>query len=192
MLFNYFRNHFGGKKNTLLWAQDFIAWKLGKYSSAKHINWDLVKRVIFVCKGNICRSAYAEVYFTHTYPHIQTASCGVTTSNGEPANETAQEIAQERGLNLANHQTSRPEVIGISSSDLVVYMEPAHKIKFDQNITAGQTPQYTYLGIWGNNPPFIPDPYATSFEYFDNCFKLIEKSINCLAIKLEKNRKCTK
>jgi len=180
MLFNYFKNHFGGKKKALFWFRDFILWKLGKYRNATHIDWNKVHRILFICKGNICRSAYAEAYLSSNHPHINTTSCGVETSDGAPADESAKNTAHQRGYKLTSHKTSRVEDTQLFPSDLIVYMEPAHKTMLLEKISETPGSQHTFLGLWGNTPPLIPDPYGTSTEYFEHCFILIETCVDAI------------
>src|SRR5690348_8570172 len=63
----------------------------GRLSEAQRIEWDRVRRVVFVCQGNICRSAFAHrVADQHD---LHAASFGLASSTGMTASPDAIKIA---------------------------------------------------------------------------------------------------
>ena len=57
---NRIKQKYGSKQGLLYCCLSKILFHLGYFNSLKKIDWTSVERLIFVCKGNICRSAYAE------------------------------------------------------------------------------------------------------------------------------------
>ena len=74
----------------------------GNFRRFKQIRWESVKRAVFVCHGNICRSPYAarraEAY------GLTVASFGLSAGTGESADPSARRIAARRGVDLADHR----------------------------------------------------------------------------------------
>ncbi len=61
-------------------------------------------RLVFVCLGNINRSAFAESVARELGAH--TCSIGLSTSTGQPAFHKAIQVAPEFGLDLTQHRAT--------------------------------------------------------------------------------------
>jgi len=62
--------------------------------------------VLFVCKGNICRSPFAERYARTILPaSVRVAAAGYYPIHGRPSPEEAVEMAKEFGVNLDDHSS---------------------------------------------------------------------------------------
>ncbi|MGC1818407.1 MAG: hypothetical protein WA900_12230, partial [Casimicrobiaceae bacterium] len=59
MMSNLFPDRFGGKKaflSTVWYSGQRLT---GRFTRYRSIDWPHVSRLVFICKGNICRSAFA-------------------------------------------------------------------------------------------------------------------------------------
>ena len=52
-------------------------------------------RLVFVCRGNICRSVFAEHLMRRSYPEIKVASAGVQVGVSNPPPPQAVEVGRE-------------------------------------------------------------------------------------------------
>ena len=148
---------------------------LGGYRAYRTVDWDRVERLVFICKGNICRSAYAEALAKSL--GVDAVSCGLNTRNGVPADEGAIKAAMLRGIDLTRHRTTPIEELILKKNDLFVAMEPWQVEQLKRRY--GKEYKYTLLGLWGQPVrPHIQDPYGMSDVYFDSCFNYIEKSLH--------------
>src|SRR5215208_46873 len=85
-------------------------------------------RVLFVCHGNIIRSALAEALFRH---HLQTRagaspsvhSAGVAATEGSPADPRAAAAARDLGVDLDDHRSRLLTQQLVDESDLVFIMD---------------------------------------------------------------------
>lgn len=87
-----------------------------------------MKRVLFVCTGNTCRSPLAEVIFRALAGkmNLQVSSAGTYAVPGLPASRYSQSLAQERGLDLDQHR-SRPLLLQeLEQADWVFAMSRSH------------------------------------------------------------------
>jgi protein-tyrosine phosphatase len=155
----------------------------GYYRQYKNIDWSLVNRLVFVCKGNICRSAYAEAV-THSLG-LEAISFGLDTIDNVPANVNAIKTAESMGLDLMAHKTTTVKIVELEANDLLIAMEPWQCERlgelFDQQY------QCTLLGLWLTPAlPYIYDPYGMSQSYFDTCFKRIQQGVQILVERLKK------
>ena len=84
-----------------LWLSHARAWT-GAYGPYGRVDWRVVERLVFVCQGNVCRSPYGEVCAWRFTDRV--ASIGLATTSGQPANEIARAMAQQRGVDLTRHE----------------------------------------------------------------------------------------
>jgi len=167
-------NRFGSRRGFFRHYQYSLQNKLGRYRSYKDIDWGRVERLVFVCKGNICRSAFAEAVAKSE--GLNAISCGIDTIENAPANERAMSVAQKFGYNLVDHKTTPIQQLTFSQTDLLVAMEPPQGKFLEEHL--GRRYPCTLLGLWFiPSRPYIHDPYDRSLIYFENCFHCIEESV---------------
>lgn len=158
------------------WQQRTLA-QLGAYRSFRTVDWSEVKRLVFVCTGNICRSPYAEK-IASTLP-VDLVSCGLSTRGGDPANEVAMRVANARGIDLTEHRSTRVDQLSLESSDLLICMEVDQARRAAGLRTSAQV---AALGLLGAQlRPHIPDPFNRSEAYFARCFDWIDDDVASLA-----------
>jgi len=88
-----------------------------------------LKRVLFVCTGNTCRSPLAEVLFrelTQGRDDYQVGSAGVGAFSGQPASRFSQELARERGLDLTGHRSRAVTVDLVDDATHIFAMSRGH------------------------------------------------------------------
>jgi len=151
-----------------------VKYKLGLYDRYRKIDWSVVSRLVFVCKGNICRSPYAEMKAREL--GIEAVSIGLDTKPGSPANTSALRNAAYRSINLAQHEAKTFESITFSATDLVICMEPWHVQQFKALDHSGC--QVSLLGLWSPvKKIIISDPYGKPDVFFEDCFVLIDNAL---------------
>src|SRR5262245_19225063 len=113
-----FSHSYGGKRafvSAVCYTTKAIAGRFRKY---RKIQWNKVRRVVFVCWGNVCRSPYAENKFRALGANA--VSAGLGADNGKPANGNAERAALRRGIDLSQHRASAMSDASIFSGDLLV------------------------------------------------------------------------
>ena len=173
---------YGSRRGFVLTYWYRLLFYVGKYRQYQNIDWHSVERLVFVCKGNICRSAYAEVVAQSL--GIDAISCGLDTIEGAPANKDAILAAQSLGFDLVNHRARQAKDIVLKKTDLLIAMEPWQCGFLNNDLFIGH--HCTLLGIWVRPAlPHIQDPYGTPLDYFKKCFTIIEKSVYELSTKIK-------
>lgn len=169
---------FGGRRPTL---RHYVsaAWDLvGGFWTYRKIKWSQVKRLVFVCKGNICRSPYAEMRARGC--GIEVVSIGLAATSEALADPNAIKNAAVRGIDLEIHRSKRQDDICIEAGDLLIGMEPWHASAL-QRLAKKTGAQATLLGLWAYSPrPYIHDPYGHGEAYFQACFSVIDEAIEGL------------
>jgi protein-tyrosine phosphatase len=170
----WFEEQYGSRRGFVLTWWHRLLYRLGRYRNYRQVNWAEIDRLVFVCKGNICRSAFAEVV---ARTDGQTAvSCGIEAGVDVPAYEGAVTAAESRGFSLAEHRTTPLHNLELRDNDLLVAMEPWQARYLTQTLGGGRP--CTLLGLWGSTRmPYIHDPYSASAHYFDNCFSYLEHAV---------------
>jgi protein-tyrosine phosphatase len=152
------------------------------YRECRDLDYRRVERLVFVCKGNICRSPYAEVRARSM--GYCSASAGIEAASGSPANAVASRVAAARGVDLQPHRAQRFDTALLRANDLLLGFEPAHLPVLVRS--RGTTPcQVTLLGLFGGTSnPYIHDPHGCPEAYFSICFDRLDASLDALFTKL--------
>lgn len=168
---------FGGKRALLATLRHAGGGLAGGFAAYRRIDWPRVSRLVFVCKGNICRSAFAAQQARLLGHHA--ASAGLEADPGKPADERAQAAAQRRRVDLSQHRSQTLAGLAPQAGDLLIAFEPEQARKLCAQTATLPGVQVTLLGLWHRQPwwPYLHDPYGHSEPYFDLCFERIEQSL---------------
>ena len=178
-----FIGRYGSRRGFIRACRHKLLYMLGVYNNYRRIDWDKIERLVFVCKGNICRSAYAEAVAKSL--GVSAISCGLSTKLDAPANADAIEIADRRGVDLNQHKTTPINSAELRTTDLIVAMEPWQADSLTRKLVSNHC--ITLLGLWWSPlRPHVQDPYGLSITYFENCFEYIDKSVYEIARKIKK------
>jgi protein-tyrosine phosphatase len=171
----WLRNNYGSRRGFLKIWWSRVQNLAGYYRDYRAVDWEGVERLVFVCQGNICRSAYAGA--RAEMQGNKAVSYGLATQAGLPANERAIEVAARRGIGLERHRTAPIEEYRPEAGDLLVAMEPWQASSLRD--IYGTSSACTLLGLWGRPiTPHIQDPYGATPEYFNHCFNNIDIAVN--------------
>lgn len=139
-----------------------------------------VRRLVFVCKGNICRSPYAEALGRHL--GFATLSCGISAAPGALADRSANSNALLRGIDLGDHRSRHLDDVALDSADLLVAMDRTHHsavVRASRRSGAQWTDAAGWLRLH-NGVDAIADPYGKSDLEFQTAFTLIEDAVGTL------------
>ncbi len=157
---------------------------LGAFAPLRRVAWDEVERLVFVCQGNICRSAYAAVRARRL--GLRSASFGLAARDGDRANAVAVERAAARAVDLASHRATSAPAARLEPGDLLVAMEPG-QLPGLALLVPGRP--MTLLGLWATPPrPHLEDPYGLSPAYFDTCFDVVDSALEEIARRASRAR----
>lgn len=158
MFREYIMNKFGSKKGLLRYMRDEISCRVGLFRDYSRLETP-PERLVFVCQGNICRSALAEWVF-RSHSDIDAISLGLNTHTGKGANPRLLKIAYERkNIDLSSHKTTSVEDYVPCAGDVFVCMEASH-IKAMESQYSGP---FLLLGTFGKKKTFrINDPYSAN------------------------------
>ncbi len=172
--FAWIKNKYGSKKGFVYSFYYRLLNLFNKYSNYHCHDLSSVTRVIFICKGNVCRSAYAEAFAKKI--GLNAISCGIDALDSAPANKNAMKVAKQKGIELENHKTTPLLNVDFKDTDILLVMEP-YQAEVVSELLNGKY-AVSLLGLWSKPElPYIHDPYSSSLAYFETCFNTIEKSV---------------
>jgi protein-tyrosine-phosphatase len=151
-----------------------------------------VRRVLFLCKGNICRSPFAAEYFRlqaeKSSVSVEVRSAGLETTPGKPAHQYARLVAKQQGVPLEAHITSVLEARRIEEADIIIVMELIQKDRV-ASLYPKVRGKVVLLGAVSPDCPLeIEDPYSGTIEDFQVCFGQIRKGCDALMALVEQGR----
>jgi protein-tyrosine-phosphatase len=91
-----------------------------------------MKKMLFVCTGNTCRSAMAEALMSKILKEKQISgwtadSAGLNARSGDAAAREAVTAAGEYGAHLSGHRAKQVDEEILESSDLILAMTASHR-----------------------------------------------------------------
>ena len=152
-----------------------------------------VKKILFVCTGNSCRSVMAEGLFKHLTAdraaEFSVSSAGTGAVDGYPASEQTIRVMKEEGVDVTEHQSQRLTFEMVRSSDRIYVMETAHK-EFVLRLcpeAAGKVFLLTEFSSHENGSAAeidIPDPIQMSDSFYKNVLFIIRDCIGKIVVSL--------
>ncbi|MFC4339679.1 low molecular weight protein-tyrosine-phosphatase [Cupriavidus numazuensis] len=135
----------------------------------------MIKRVLVVCIGNICRSPMAEGLLRQALPELNVFSAGLGALVGKPADATAIELATETGVDISPHRAQQLTSVLASQADLILVMDGEQKAEIQRRYPAASGKVFR-LGEVGKFD--IDDPYRQPRAAFEHSFQLIQQGVN--------------
>lgn len=151
-----------------------LEWVTGRVERFVVVQPKSVERLVFVCLGNINRSAFAEAVARTRGARV--CSLGLATTTGAPAFETAVTTARRLGVDLSAHAATDLSDFNYLPGDLLLTMEIRHVHRL---IADGIPPDaIALLGAWSSPRRLhLHDPALQSEDYFMTCFVLVQSAI---------------
>lgn len=151
------------------------------------------KQILFVCKGNICRSPFAERYSLQLAKRFALHECkpfsmGMEVSKNLPPPSEALLAAAELGVSLDGHRSRKIDNQAVASSDMIIVMEAlqfvslqkSHHEYHDKIFLLPLFAQRDGTAARGFSLFNIPDPYGKSLDQFRLSFEAIRKCLDRL------------
>jgi protein-tyrosine-phosphatase/predicted ATP-grasp superfamily ATP-dependent carboligase len=135
-------------------------------------------RVLFVCKGNICRSPFAQRLAQRVAPaHVQVTSGGYHRPPGRPCPPEAVSAAEEMGINLHTHRSQLVSPAMMHEAD-VIFVFDDDNVRTLRDRYPWAMPKVHLLGsLSDRRPPVIPDPDGGSLPDFQATYEAIRQSL---------------
>lgn len=132
----------------------------------------MIRNILVVCEGNLCRSPIAQALLTRSLPGLTVASAGLSAIDGRPADTVTHGLSYTRGIDLSAHRAARLDGRMCLAADLIFAMEQqqVHAIETAYPFTRGRV--YRLAGTSD-----IPDPYRQPHARYECAIALIEQGV---------------
>lgn len=149
-----------------------------------------MKRLLFICTGNTCRSSMAEglakmIFKESGLSEWQIHSAGTFAVKDQQANSKAIKVAKDKNIDLSQHK-SKSVPINIEDYDLILTMTKSHKNQIETlyNIDKGNI--FTLNEYAHGTEEDIIDPFGREIAVYRETFKELEVAVEKVANKLKK------
>ncbi|HDQ72196.1 MAG TPA: low molecular weight protein arginine phosphatase [Chloroflexi bacterium] len=142
-----------------------------------------MRRILFVCTGNICRSPMAEVLLRAKFERDkarrdwQVASAGTWTVDGRSASEHAIAEMVQRGLDLGDHRSRNVTRDMMAQADLVLVMTRNH-VEALESAFPDQAHKVHLLSEVTGGSGDVEDPYGGSRQDYAQVARELERFLD--------------
>ena len=156
-----------------------------------------IHSVLFVCHGNIIRSAMGEALLrkylqsSPGQPAIDVASAGLTDQPQERADSRSRAIAGEFGVSLEHHRPQRLTSQLIDQADLILIMDYFNEARMLVSFGTARAKVF-YLAAFGqergSRNPQVPDPNLGTLDDVRRCYRVLDLQVLKLATSLAESQ----
>ena len=152
-----------------------------------------MKSVMFVCTGNICRSAMAHhylqkrLYDLNREDEIAVSSCGTSVWYGERPTREGIAVMDEYNVDLRKHLPTSMYDADLENTDLILCMTEDHKESIIAAFPKYKDKVFTLREyVYGEDEPkkSISDPWGYEMQVYETCAKEIVECVDKLLEKI--------
>ena len=145
--------------------------------------------ILFVCKGNICRSPFAAEYAKKELPDgLLIGSCGYFPKEGRHSPEAAQLAAHKFDVSLTNHRSVRLSESLVSSYDLIFVFDEENFGRVTNDHKDFRSRVFFLRNLASSGVIEVADPYGKSVQQFEETYEQISKLIDGCAAIIDESR----
>lgn len=137
----------------------------------------MIRRIIVLCTGNICRSPMGEALLRERLigRDFVVASAGTGALAGASADEFAQQVMRQHGIDIASHRARQATLKLLSDADLILTMDATHGQWVDGGFPQLRGRVHKLLK-WRDNRD-VADPYQLPLDAFEQAYADISSGI---------------
>jgi protein-tyrosine-phosphatase/phosphohistidine swiveling domain-containing protein len=144
--------------------------------------------VVFVCAGNTCRSPMAAAMLRQELEDrkvagVPVASRGLYAMDGEPMNELAREVLEERKIDGGIHLSAGLSAADVSQAGLLLVMEPAQREELLKR-HPGAAGKVLLVSEFAGSQDAVADPIGGGRARYDETAAVLSQAVAGVASRL--------
>lgn len=142
-------------------------------------------KIMFICTGNICRSAMAHWLMIKkleekNIKNVEVFSAGIHAMNNDIPTEEGIEVMDEYGVNLRKHRATNIRKSPIEEMDLILVMTVMHKMELVNIYPNLKEKIFTLKEYVGEDEINIKDPWGYNITTYRMCAAEIDRALDKL------------
>lgn len=140
-----------------------------------------INSILFVCKGNICRSPFAHHYLrTSLSSEIKILSAGYFPTDGRPSPPEAVQAGLRFGIDLSAHRSTiiNPEIV--EKADVIFTFDEENYRTVAKLFPSAKRKIFRVTSLDPKSPITIKDPFGKSVDYFFDTYTQIKNLIDSM------------
>ncbi len=140
-------------------------------------------KIMFICTGNICRSAMAHAMLQkmaeENKKNIEAYSCGIYAQNGDIPTDEAISVMKNYNVDLTKHRATNIKNSNIEEMDVILCATETHKnmvVNIYPNLVKKIFTIKEYAG-YNREDLSIEDPWGYGLNVYKNCAKEINECL---------------
>jgi protein-tyrosine-phosphatase/predicted ATP-grasp superfamily ATP-dependent carboligase len=135
------------------------------------------KTVVFVCKGNICRSPFAAAYARQIFPGARILSAGYHPQTNRPSPPEAVEAARRLGVDLETHRSVGVKHGLVREADVIITFDDENRDTLARRYHVCRGKTHALAELEGTAVPFA-DPVGRPVSTFDTLYGRIARTLD--------------
>ena len=142
-------------------------------------------KIMFICTGNICRSAMAHWLMIKkleekNIKNVEVFSAGIHAMNNDIPTEDGIEVMDEYGVNLRKHRATNIRKSPIEEMDLILVMTVMHKMELVNIYPNLKEKIFTLKEYVREDEINIKDPWGYNITTYRMCAAEIDRALDKL------------
>lgn len=142
------------------------------------------KKILFLCYGNINRSAIAHIIADHMMcdlKKLEFKSAGFHFQGGRTADHRMSEIAETNNLKIKDFRSTVLNTDLVDWADIIFVMECKHIYQLEEQYTHTQGKTFLLGGLFQDNKAIeIGDPYNQQATIYQDAFQKVSRCISTM------------